>query len=131
MIDTLKLILPVSEIKSNNSFTIQPIPFLAGTGEILGKSLLFIDTKGRKFFGTKAYYNDQKVNVTIFPMRFDKELNNVTYNEQLNLDFKQNFFESRQGFIIVQISVPKFYIDRKSTRLNSSHIPLSRMPSSA
>ena len=23
------------------------------------------------------------------------------------------------------------YIDRKSTRLNSSHIPLSRMPSSA
>ena len=25
----------------------------------------------------------------------------------------------------------KFHIDRKSTRLNSSHIPLSRMPSSA
>ena len=24
-----------------------------------------------------------------------------------------------------------FYLDRKSTRLNSSHIPLSRMPSSA
>ena len=28
-------------------------------------------------------------------------------------------------------SVLKFSIDRKSTRLNSSHIPLSRMPSSA
>ena len=25
----------------------------------------------------------------------------------------------------------KYFIDRKSTRLNSSHIPLSRMPSSA
>ena len=27
--------------------------------------------------------------------------------------------------------IEKHYIDRKSTRLNSSHIPLSRMPSSA
>ena len=25
----------------------------------------------------------------------------------------------------------RYYLDRKSTRLNSSHIPLSRMPSSA
>src|ERR1051326_8126398 len=30
-----------------------------------------------------------------------------------------------------QIEVPKYSLDRKSTRLNSSHIPLSRMPSSA
>ena len=28
-------------------------------------------------------------------------------------------------------SVARFFQDRKSTRLNSSHIPLSRMPSSA
>ena len=27
--------------------------------------------------------------------------------------------------------VPRHLLDRKSTRLNSSHIPLSRMPSSA
>ena len=27
--------------------------------------------------------------------------------------------------------IGSYYIDRKSTRLNSSHIPLSRMPSSA
>ena len=30
-----------------------------------------------------------------------------------------------------QIAVKKKELDRKSTRLNSSHIPLSRMPSSA
>ena len=29
------------------------------------------------------------------------------------------------------LSIPAYMIDRKSTRLNSSHIPLSRMPSSA
>ena len=28
-------------------------------------------------------------------------------------------------------SLPTYFVDRKSTRLNSSHIPLSRMPSSA
>ena len=33
--------------------------------------------------------------------------------------------------IVIGASQPKQYIDRKSTRLNSSHIPLSRMPSSA
>ena len=32
---------------------------------------------------------------------------------------------------IYDLVVPKDNIDRKSTRLNSSHIPLSRMPSSA
>ena len=29
------------------------------------------------------------------------------------------------------VARPLFALDRKSTRLNSSHIPLSRMPSSA
>ena len=33
----------------------------------------------------------------------------------------------------VRVTTPEdyFMLDRKSTRLNSSHIPLSRMPSSA
>ena len=34
----------------------------------------------------------------------------------------------RQGEAVVYVGLPP---DRKSTRLNSSHIPLSRMPSSA
>ena len=33
--------------------------------------------------------------------------------------------------IKILLSKDKKWIDRKSTRLNSSHIPLSRMPSSA
>ena len=32
---------------------------------------------------------------------------------------------------IITVQGPKGKLDRKSTRLNSSHIPLSRMPSSA
>ena len=36
------------------------------------------------------------------------------------------------GTLIATVRViPKYKTDRKSTRLNSSHIPLSRMPSSA
>ena len=35
------------------------------------------------------------------------------------------------GFISGMFGVGGGFLDRKSTRLNSSHIPLSRMPSSA
>ena len=41
-------------------------------------------------------------------------------SEQLNVE----------GYLTKPVDLPRF-IDRKSTRLNSSHIPLSRMPSSA
>ena len=40
---------------------------------------------------------------------------------------KQGMAEVKQG-LTFNLSLP---LDRKSTRLNSSHIPLSRMPSSA
>ena len=45
---------------------------------------------------------------------------------KFSLYIRANFFipDARVGW-------NKFAIDRKSTRLNSSHIPLSRMPSSA
>ena len=36
-----------------------------------------------------------------------------------------------RAYEIIQKITPDLIIDRKSTRLNSSHIPLSRMPSSA
>ena len=40
--------------------------------------------------------------------------------------------ESTQGFhAVLNLLLMPMWIDRKSTRLNSSHIPLSRMPSSA
>src|ERR1051326_6974276 len=44
-------------------------------------------------------------------------------------------FEAALGFIMRVVNIRTrqhlFVLDRKSTRLNSSHIPLSRMPSSA
>ena len=38
---------------------------------------------------------------------------------------------SSEDIILTSITSPTIKTDRKSTRLNSSHIPLSRMPSSA
>ena len=35
------------------------------------------------------------------------------------------------GVVVILLGAAVFFGDRKSTRLNSSHIPLSRMPSSA
>ena len=42
-----------------------------------------------------------------------------------------DFWEEQNGLFIVLDLVEGETLDRKSTRLNSSHIPLSRMPSSA
>ena len=46
------------------------------------------------------------------------------------LDNSKTKREVYQGLKVSEYGLNK-YIDRKSTRLNSSHIPLSRMPSSA
>ena len=43
----------------------------------------------------------------------------ITYNLNLNIKIKLDLFKFR------------LYVDRKSTRLNSSHPSISRMPSSA
>ena len=60
------------------------------------------------------------------------------YLKVLKVDHKNSLAYSRLGFIYSHFgqtddAVECFQIvaDRKSTRLNSSHIPLSRMPSSA
>ena len=50
--------------------------------------------------------------------------NNYVYNQEYGTDADGIAMES-------YITSSDFDIDRKSTRLNSSHIPLSRMPSSA
>ena len=43
----------------------------------------------------------------------------------------KNLWLSLDPYMRGRLSDAKSYVDRKSTRLNSSHIPLSRMPSSA
>ena len=62
-----------------------------------------------------------------------KYLRMVSVLETMEQGGKVNF-ESVEDSAIDLINYASFlaaYIDRKSTRLNSSHIPLSRMPSSA
>ena len=43
----------------------------------------------------------------------------------------QKFFAALRTYFVGKIVVAERALDRKSTRLNSSHIPLSCMPSSA
>ena len=69
----------------------------------------------------QAYFEQEGPYHPFFPYFNFNELNNA-YNRGLQIE---NFYIAREQGNIVGI------IDRKSTRLNSSHIPLSRMPSSA
>ena len=48
-----------------------------------------------------------------------------------DMAFKQGDMFNRNDYPSAEQVKAKFSLDRKSTRLNSSHIPLSRMPSSA
>ena len=58
-------------------------------------------------------------NCTLYALQYGLSATGTDYHDQAN-PFGENAF-----------AVFEFAIDRKSTRLNSSHIPLSRMPSSA
>ena len=66
---------------------------------------------------------------------WDISQDGLTYTFHLRSDvyFHDNeLFEDGKGRNVVASDfVHSFFRDRKSTRLNSSHIPLSRMPSSA
>ena len=92
-------------------------------------------------FGTTLEsFNDKEIELEIFPDRPDM----LSYQ-----GFKRSFLgflgkktglkkykinkPEKNYKVIIESSVKNIrpYTDRKSTRLNSSHIPLSRMPSSA
>ena len=67
----------------------------------------------------------------------------VTYGSVLHIDISQrrpllrlltdgvDSYVTPEGYVFAAPRASSLYVDRKSTRLNSSHIPLSRMPSSA
>ena len=69
--------------------------------------------------------------------RIDEQLTRPFY--YAHLMFSTNMADAARGALIARLSEKAatietqllFLGDRKSTRLNSSHIPLSRMPSSA
>ena len=60
----------------------------------------------------------------------DLETNFVT-KEEFDTRLDELESSSRTGFQLIRNDISRLEKDRKSTRLNSSHIPLSRMPSSA
>ena len=67
---------------------------------------------------------------------FTGEARNTTYNpndERIHILFKDGSVKdiSAVDNALINYGSSKGFGDRKSTRLNSSHIPLSRMPSSA
>ena len=83
------------------------------------------------------YLFDEKNTITVgFEYREDKAecINKPEVIDKMRTDYAyylQNIFNwKRRFFLNVGFRVDD-YSDRKSTRLNSSHIPLSRMPSSA
>ncbi len=112
MIDTLRLQLSESEIISKNKLKIQP-PLIDGeTGEIINNYPLFMTYSGNRIDGTKAFYNDDKIQVTIIP-GFD-----VKYLKETGDIFNQP--DSYIPKIFVQCSLPKQLHDNNIKTLNSS-----------
>ena len=76
---------------------------------------------------------DKKISekLHVLDPRFRKQINDLfeKMNQSISLLYEAAIHDEKTG-----LYNNKFFetvLDRKSTRLNSSHIPLSRMPSSA
>lgn len=67
MLDTMKIQLADYAIESENSLTVQPSSYYAGTGEKVSEYPLFVDSSRRVFRGSKAYLNTDKFNLTLKP----------------------------------------------------------------
>ena len=102
MIDTLKIILDDSLISSKNKLIIIPASIEAATGVLNNNRFLFIDTAKNKFYGSKAIYNDEKIQVTIIS-KYDL----LKETKDRNLEFDS--FDEGNTKIICQLSLPKFF----------------------
>ena len=69
-------------------------------------------------------------NVFVNNQREDKAGSSFDENVPIEIHGNTLKYVSRGG-LKLEKAMNEFDLDRKSTRLNSSHIPLSRMPSSA
>lgn len=106
MIDTFKVILSEADIDYKNSLTIVPADIDCSTGEIIGNYDLFVDNLGRHFNGKRAYYNDEKINVTVQnKYNIDKFLKDQNY-KSINLFDNDTMYGNSK--VIVQTSLPKF-----------------------
>lgn len=66
-LDTVKLHLKDYSITGDSALTVQPATYIAGTGEVVSEFPLFQDTEGKKYRGSKAYLNTDRLNLTIQP----------------------------------------------------------------
>ena len=82
-----------------------------------------------------SLYNTTDDSKPVFPLGEKKDiyLDVHTLGMVLVISNKLGFHASRHTFGVLMLNedIPIGSIDRKSTRLNSSHMPKSRMPSSA
>ena len=81
-------------------------------------------------------YNDQQIIKKLFEIYPDQKRSKTGYERMINQ--LRRIKPTQSDYLLITNNKYGMYglksgdkIDRKSTRLNSSHIPLSRMPSSA
>lgn len=70
MLDTIKLQLQDYEVTSNSTVEVQPARYVSGTGEILSEFPLFKNSSGKVFYGSKAFLNTPKWNLTLKPVTY-------------------------------------------------------------
>ena len=88
-----------------------------------------------KTYGTKKYEADKIVFLCLFisALLIARLITSSRYTRPLKAGSKVVAEIKSRGInsFLSNQNRQDFFLDRKSTRLNSSHIPLSRMPSSA
>ena len=107
---------------SGNDFTCDIVPThnqLSGSITASGTTVTGTGT----LFSTELKAGDY---ITVDKLNYYR-VSSVTNNNQIELSFSL----TTTGSVVYVVTSNAYNTDRKSTRLNSSHIPLSRMPSSA
>jgi len=129
MIDTIKLNLVDVSIKKSAQLRVQPGLIDVHSGEIINEHDLFINEQGELIRGSKAYLNDEKFNLTIFPsheadpdagyhrLRKKKLLKVFTRDELLEEDFDDNY---ESNGIFVQASIPRLRSENNFKSLNAA-----------
>ena len=70
MLDTVKLQLKDYEITDFSTLEVQPARYVSGTGEVVSEFPLFKNSSGKVFYGSKAFLNTPKWNLTVKPVNY-------------------------------------------------------------